>query len=81
MDIATFTTTLAEFFHRPDWYHNWVLQVFVVIFLTLLINLIQRRVLNRLHARLEKNAAYWLDFFVQDLRLTFIYVGKIRDKL
>jgi site-specific recombinase len=64
MDITTFTTTVAEFFHRPDWYHNWVLQVFVVIFLTLLINLIQRRVLNRLHARLEKNAAYWLDFFV-----------------
>ena len=68
MDITTFTTTVAEFFHRPDWYQNWVLQVFVVIFLTLLVNLIQRRVLNRLHARLEKNTAYWDDVVVLALR-------------
>jgi MscS family membrane protein len=68
MDITTFTATLAEFFHRPDWYHNWVLQVFVVIFLTLLINLVQQRVMNRLHARLEKNAAHWDDVVVLALR-------------
>ena len=68
MDITTFTTTVAEFFHRPDWYQNWVLQVFIVIFLTLLVNLIQRRVLNRLHARLEKNTAYWDDVVVLALR-------------
>ncbi len=68
MDITTFTTTVAEFFHRPDWYQNWVLQVFVVIFLTLLVNLIQQRVLNRLHARLEKNTAYWDDVVVLALR-------------
>ena len=68
MDITTFTTMVAEFFHRPDWYQNWVLQVFVVIFLTLLVNLIQRRVLNRLHARLEKNTAYWDDVVVLALR-------------
>ncbi len=68
MDITTFTTTVAEFFHRPDWYQNWVLQVLVVLFLTLLVNLIQRRVLNRLLARLEKNTAYWDDVVVLALR-------------
>ena len=68
MDITTFTTTVAEFFHRPDWYQNWVLQVFVVLFLTLLVNLIQRRVLNRLSARFEKNTTYWDDVVVLALR-------------
>ena len=68
MDLTAFTTTVAEFFYRPDWYHNWVLQVFVVVFLTLLIDLIQRRMVNRLHARLEKNAAYWDDVVVLALR-------------
>ena len=68
MDITTFTTTVAEFFHRPDWYQNWVLQVLVVLFLTLLVNLIQRRVLNRLLARFEKNTAYWDDVVVLALR-------------
>ncbi len=68
MDTSTFTTAVAEFFSQPDWYHNWVLQVFVVIFLTLLINLIQRRLLNRLHARLEKNTAYWNDAVLLALR-------------
>ncbi len=79
MDITTFTTTVAEFFHRPDWYQNWVLQVLVVLFLTLLVNLIQRRVLNRLSARLEKNTAYWDDVVVlalrRPLRVLILVVG------
>ena len=79
MDITTFTTTVAEFFHRPDWYQNWVLQVFVVLFLTLLLNLIQRRVLNRLSARLEKNTAYWDEVVVlalrRPLRVLILVVG------
>lgn len=68
MDITAFSITVTEFFHRPDWYHNWVVQVLVVLFLTLLINLIQRRMVNRLHASLEKNAAYWDDVVVLALR-------------
>ncbi len=79
MDITTFTTTVAEFFHRPDWYQNWVLQVLVVLFLTLLVNLIQRRVLNRLSARLEKNTAYWDEVVVlalrRPLRVLILVVG------
>ena len=68
MDITTFTTTVAEFFHRPDWYQNWVLQVLVVLFLTLLVNLIQRRVLNRLLARLEKILVVGLGFALDIIR-------------
>ena len=68
MDVTTLPSLIAEFFDQPDWYQHWVVQVFVVIFLTLLTNLVQRRGVNRLHARLEKNTAYWDDAVILALR-------------
>ena len=37
----------------------WVLQVFVVVFVTLALDFVQRRILRRLRTRLEKTATLW----------------------
>jgi MscS family membrane protein len=47
---------------------GWMFQVFVVVFLTLLLNFIVVRILNRLHAKLEKTHNPWDDSLVDALR-------------
>jgi MscS family membrane protein len=44
--------------------NDWILQVFVVVFLALTIDLVQRRVLKRLMARFERSPNLWDDCFV-----------------
>lgn len=46
----------------------WVMQVFVVVFLTLLASLVQKRVLSRLQARLELTKTPWDDAVLDALR-------------
>ncbi len=46
----------------------WVIQIFVVIFITLLINFIQKRVLKRLHNRLLKTTTIWDEAFIEAIR-------------
>jgi len=46
----------------------WMVQVFVVVFLVLLVNFIQRSLLTRLHERLEKTANIWDDAMVDAVR-------------
>lgn len=52
----------------------WVLQIFLVVFLTLSANFIQRRLLRRLFEKLQKTPLYWDDALVDAVRrpLTFI---------
>jgi hypothetical protein len=47
---------------------SWVLQVFVVVFVTLLFNYLQRRTLNKLHIQIEKTSTYWDDAVVIALK-------------
>lgn len=47
--------------------HAWMIDVFVVIFLTLLLGLIARVVLSRLHGRLSRTRTRWDDTFVDAL--------------
>ena len=47
---------------------GWVLQVFVVVFLTLLLDFVQKTILRRIHKRLEKTATPWDDALVQSIR-------------
>ena len=47
---------------------GWVVQVFIVVFLTLLIDLIQKGILRRIHRRLEKTKNLWDDALVESLR-------------
>jgi len=47
---------------------GWVLQVFIVVFITLLFDFIQKAILRRLHKRLEKTKTPWDDALVHSLR-------------
>ncbi|MDX1593818.1 MAG: mechanosensitive ion channel family protein [Gammaproteobacteria bacterium] len=47
---------------------NWAAQAFVVIFLALLLDFVQKRVLARLHRRAEKTPTLWDDALVDALR-------------
>ena len=57
MDITGVLKTLSGFVGKDP----WILQVFVVVFLTLVVNYLQRRMLNKLHVTIEKTATYWDD--------------------
>lgn len=50
-----------------------IIQIFIIIFLTLLVAFIQRQVLNRLYKHLDKTKSHWDDAFVDAIRrpLTF----------
>ena len=46
----------------------WITQVFLIVFSALVLDFIQRRVVNRLHMRLEKTRNYWDDALVVSLK-------------
>lgn len=48
--------------------NTWVIQVFVVIFVALLLNFVQKRILKRVHAKLEKTKTPWDDAVVRALQ-------------
>jgi len=64
MDITEVLKTLSGFVGKDP----WVLQVFVVVFMTLLLNYLQRRMLNKLHVQIEKTATYWDDAVIIALK-------------
>ena len=70
MDIETILIELKNYFSS----NSWVAQVFVVVFLTLLISFLQKRVLGKLLAKLQETRIYWDDALVDAARrpLTFL---------
>jgi len=48
--------------------NSWVAQVFIVVFLTLLINFLQKRILGKLLAKLQETRIYWDDALVDAAR-------------
>ena len=60
-----FVTTILSF---VDGGMSWVVQVFSIVFCTLLIHFVLRRMLNRLHKKAIDSKAYWDDVVVQALR-------------
>ena len=70
MDIETILTELKNYFSS----NSWVAQVFFVVFLTLLISFLQKRVLGKLLAKLQETRIYWDDALVDAARrpLTFL---------
>ena len=53
---------------------SWIIQVFVVVFFTVFLNFMQKRILNKLLIRLEQTESYWDDALVSVARkpLTFL---------
>ncbi len=70
MDIETILIELKNYFSS----NSWVAQVFFVVFLTLLISFLQKRVLGKLLVKLQETAIYWDDALVDAARrpLTFL---------
>ena len=44
---------------------TWVVQVFIVVFGTLLLDWIQKRIFKKLHKQLEKTRTYWDDALIE----------------
>jgi len=47
---------------------SWIVQVFVVVFFTLLLNFFLKKILIKVHARLTKTRTYWDDAFIDALQ-------------
>jgi len=48
---------------------SWMVQVFVIIFLSLLFDWVQKRVVNRLYDKLRKTRTYWDDALIDAMRV------------
>ena len=62
---------INDLLSKIDFLNNdtlWVMQIFAVIFITLLIDFIQKRVLKRLHNRLLKTATLWDEAVIEAVR-------------
>jgi MscS family membrane protein len=57
MDINEVLKTLSGYVGKDP----WIMHVFVVVFLTLLVNYLLKRMLNKLHLKIEKTATLWDD--------------------
>ncbi len=64
MDITGVLKTLSGFVGKD----SWVVQVFVVVFMTLVLNYLQRRMLNKLQVQVEKTSTYWDDVVINALK-------------
>ena len=56
------------FTDKPDWITSWLIQIVIIVFLTLALHFLLRRLLNRLHHRALDSHAYWDDAFVTALQ-------------
>lgn len=48
--------------------HSYILQAFLVIFASMILDFIQRKVLNRLHLEAEKTDRIWDDAIIDSLK-------------
>ena len=61
MDVAPYLGGMPAYFGDGA----WIIQVFIVVFLVLLLDWVQKRILLRLHTKLERTRNYWDDAFVE----------------
>ena len=64
MDIETILIALKDYFSS----NSWVAQVFFIVFVTVLINFLQKRILGKLLAKLQDTRIYWDDALVDAAR-------------
>jgi MscS family membrane protein len=65
MDLAQFLDQTVTYLKGE----SWVIQVFVIVFLALLLDWIQKRLVNRLYAKLKQSPTYWDDALLDALRV------------
>ena len=59
---------IRQYLEQLDREKLWIIYIFAIIFFALLVDLIQKRILTRVQARLEKTSIPWDDALVQALR-------------
>jgi len=64
MDIETTLIELQNYFSS----NSWVAQVFIVVFVTVLISFIQKRIIGKLYTKLKNTRVYWDDALVDAAR-------------
>jgi len=64
MDIETTLIEFQNYFSS----NSWVAQVFIVVFITVLISFIQKRIIEKLYAKLKNTRVYWDDALVDAAR-------------
>jgi len=47
---------------------SWIVQVFIIVFTTMLISVTQKRLLIRINTRLEKTRTYWDDALIKAMQ-------------
>ena len=55
---------IGDYFHQE----SWLIQVFIVVFITLLIDFIQKRAVDRVYGQFQRTDSYWDDAFVDAIR-------------
>jgi MscS family membrane protein len=54
--------------------NSWVIQVFIIVFVTLFIDSLQKHLLRKIHARLQKTRIYWDDALVDAAQRPLTYL-------
>lgn len=65
MDLAQFLDGIVTYLKHE----SWVIQVFVIIFLALLLDWVQKRLVNRLYVKLKQSPTYWDDALLDAMRV------------
>ena len=53
---------------------NWIVQVFIVVFITALVNWIQKRLISKLVTKLERTRTYWDDALLDAARKPLVFL-------
>ncbi|MBT7952587.1 MAG: mechanosensitive ion channel family protein, partial [Gammaproteobacteria bacterium] len=61
MDLEQYVAVAIGFFKTE----SWTIQVFVIVFVSLLFDWVQKRLLRKLHKNLEKTKNYWDDTLIE----------------
>ena len=61
MDLEQYLTAIVNYFRTE----SWVMQVFVIVFISSLIDWIQKRLLRKLHKNLGRTKNYWDDSLIE----------------
>lgn len=67
----------SDFFEWVQSYlkdENWIVQVFIVVFVTAVINWVQKRVLSKLVIKLERTQTYWDDALLDAARKPLVFL-------
>ena len=61
MELAQIFSKALEYFRTE----SWIVQVFIIVFVTLLIDWVQKRLMKKLYAKLGRTKNYWDDSLIQ----------------